>query len=255
VIERETPFGLLVAYALPPPTDAELSALWAMLHPEEQQLGAAYGPRRRLTFAGGRVALRRALSVSGLSVPAAILRTSRGAPLLPPGISGSISHKGSVACALVAKEEGGTIGVDVEIEGPDADRFAVLVLTDGERQFVQQRPAEERSFEVVLRLSLKEALYKALDPQVRRYIGFHEVEAWPARGGSARFVLGLEGEAEEMPPEAGADLESGAKAPKGPPEAGADPKSVGPRSTRFEVEGCWFHESGRVFTAARSRLA
>lgn len=219
MLERETAHGLLVAYAIPPPNEREQVELWALLPEQERQLGSAYGAKRRVTFAAGRVALRHALARLGLGGSAPILRTARGAPEVPQGASGSISHKSSIACALAAAEEQGAIGIDVELAEPGVDRVAALVLTEIERRAVEDRPSAERSFEVLLRLSLKEALYKAIDPFVQRFVGFREVEAWPELDGSAGFSVG-----------SSEDLR------------------------RLEADGRWFRESGRVFTSARARM-
>jgi 4'-phosphopantetheinyl transferase EntD len=45
--------------------------------------------------------------------------------------------------------------------------------------------ADARAREVLLRFSAKEAIYKALDPFVRRYVGFLEVEVTPRPDGTA----------------------------------------------------------------------
>jgi 4'-phosphopantetheinyl transferase EntD len=49
----------------------------------------------------------------------------------------------------------------------------------------------DRAREVLLRFSAKEAIYKALDPFVRRYVGFGEVAVSPLPDGSARVTPDL----------------------------------------------------------------
>jgi 4'-phosphopantetheinyl transferase EntD len=39
---------------------------------------------------------------------------------------------------------------------------------------------------VILAFALKEAIYKAIDPHLRRYVGFQEVAVWPDAHGGAR---------------------------------------------------------------------
>jgi 4'-phosphopantetheinyl transferase EntD len=64
------------------------------------------------SFIGGRLAMRRALHQSGIADNcSSILKDSFGAPLLPQGILGSISHKQQVAVALVSNTCQGYIGV------------------------------------------------------------------------------------------------------------------------------------------------
>ncbi len=43
----------------------------------------------------------------------------------------------------------------------------------------------------MLRFSIKESIYKALDPYVHRYVGFHEAEVHPDLQGTARVELRL----------------------------------------------------------------
>lgn len=209
ILERENAHGLLVAISVPPATDPE--TLVALLPPEEQVIAAAFGDRRKLTFASGRAVLHHALARLGVAVQGAVLRDDRGAPLFPRGVIGSVSHKESIACALVARAGMGVhIGVDVEKIGAVRPEHGSLILTDAER--VRLRGA----LDLVLALSLKESLYKALDPFVRRYVGFKEVEVFIESDGTARFVLDID---------------------EGP----------------YRAEGTWSEEQGHVITTARVR--
>ena len=57
--------------------------------------------------------MREALLRVEIDAPA-VLTDSRGAPVLPAGVSGSISHKTKLAVALVARESRARLGVDIE---------------------------------------------------------------------------------------------------------------------------------------------
>ena len=76
------------------------------------------GSRRHITFLGGRVALNLAISnCLGTQVPHPIGRDIYGAPILPPGVAGSISHKNSFAVGIAAPSSEGCVrmlGVDIE---------------------------------------------------------------------------------------------------------------------------------------------
>jgi 4'-phosphopantetheinyl transferase EntD len=61
-------------------------------------------------------------------------------------------------------------------------------LTGRELAEIAHLSGEERGREVLLRFSAKEAVYKAIDPFVRRYVGFLEVEVSPRPDGSAAFA-------------------------------------------------------------------
>jgi enterobactin synthetase component D len=167
--------GRCVAVTLPA-EEAEVTA-WAAerLLPAECAAAAGLGPVRRRAWVGGRVALREALARIGKTAPA-ILADDRGAPVLPRGMVGSISHKDRVAVALAAATDGaGRVGVDVEIDAPRARDIAAKVLRPEELAELAGMGAEERARAVLLRFSAKEAVYKALDPYVRRYVGFLEI--------------------------------------------------------------------------------
>lgn len=145
------------------------------VHEEEWRVAAAFGAVRRRTWLGGRIALREALGRLSAPTGQPIGSTARGAPILPPGFVGSVSHKSKVAVGLVAPDRGQYVGVDVEEPGPPRLHLAPRLLTPSERDELARLPEPDRGFELILRFSAKEALYKAIDPWVQRYVGFQEV--------------------------------------------------------------------------------
>jgi enterobactin synthetase component D len=188
------------------------------LRPEEIAMAAGWSEARRRSFVAGRTALRMALDRAGIDAPA-ILADDRGAPRLPAGVAGSISHKESVAVALVAQETVARIGVDVEPDEPIRVDIARRVLTPEELVEIEPLVDPERGRAVRLRFSAKEAVYKAIDPFVRRYVDFHEV--------SLRMV------AEEGRAEVQAHLARG----EGP----------------FDIDVRWWRRDGVILTSARAR--
>lgn len=130
----------------------------------EIEIASRLSPTRRREFVAGRTALRELL---GQPVP--ILADDRGAPVLPTGWVGSISHKGPRAAAIVAPGDHGFVGIDLEVAAPPRQPIERRVLTPREQ-------AVARGREVTLHFAIKEAIYKAIDPIVRRYVGFTEVE-------------------------------------------------------------------------------
>jgi enterobactin synthetase component D len=168
-----------------PDAPGEIDALAdAVLAPEERDFAAGLVAHRRRTWVGGRVAMRQALSRSGLEARA-VLADGRGAPMLPAGVAGSISHKDNLAAALVAIDAG-HVGVDIEIDARRAIDIASRVLTDEEAAELAVLDVGARAREVLLRFSAKESIYKALDPYVRRHVGFKEVRVVPLAGGGVR---------------------------------------------------------------------
>ena len=140
---------------------------------DEVAIAAALGPVRRREFVSGRAALR-----SLLGEPVAIVADDRGAPQLPAGWVGSISHKGERAAALIAPAGQGFVGLDIELAAPPRQPIEKRILTPRE----QQRVSDGR--DVTRHFAIKEAIYKAIDPMVRRYVGFTEVELEIAADGS-----------------------------------------------------------------------
>ena len=151
--------------------DAAADAALAALAGAEQARAAGLGAVRRRAYVAGRTARRLALGDAGDPVAAALVADDRGAPVLPPGWIGSVSHKAGVAAALVAPAGAGRIGVDLERAAPPRGDIAPRVLTA--RELAQ---LDDRGRGVTLRFSIKEAIYKAIDPYLRRYVGFTEVE-------------------------------------------------------------------------------
>jgi enterobactin synthetase component D len=200
---RELPFGTCVGIALPAidragraSDEADPFELPSVLHAEEVAFARGLSPIRRVGWVGGRVALRAALAAVGVDAAAPILATPRGAPQLPPGAVGSVSHKSDLAVALAARAAGAsaaTLGIDVEMPRSLKQDIARHVLTSDERVALPAGgPA--RDAQVLLLFSAKEAIYKALDPWVRRFVSFQEAAIARASGGLAATVTLAPGE-------------------------------------------------------------
>lgn len=187
LVESDVDEGRLVAVALG--DDVESSpqgAHTADLHPDEHVLLESLPPRRARTWAGGRLALRRALGDAHRDHP--ILADDRRAPMLPAGVVGSIAHKDPIAVALAARSPDLRVGVDVELVA----RLPTLRLTSkilrADEDGLLQGGDVERARALLLAFSAKEAIYKAIDPFLRRYVGFHEVRL---QGDPGRYEVEL----------------------------------------------------------------
>ncbi|MBP8807163.1 MAG: 4'-phosphopantetheinyl transferase superfamily protein [Kofleriaceae bacterium] len=146
--------------------------------PEEVAAAAHLGPARRREYLAGRRALRAALADLGVTAPA-IGADPRGAPIVPAPMVGSISHKGELALAVAAPADGWTVGVDLERRAPRTIDLSRRVLTDRELAALADRDDDARRRAVVQAFAIKEAIYKAIDPFLGRYVGFREVAVWP----------------------------------------------------------------------------
>lgn len=114
--------------------------------------------------------------------------------MVPGGAVGSISHKRDLAVGMAAVDDGWTLGVDIEAHKQltrDISRRVLMPveLTELDRLGLA---GYERTLAVLMRFSIKEALYKAIDPFVRRYVGFREVSVHPTPSGEVTVHLHLD---------------------------------------------------------------
>lgn len=166
------PFGVLAAVHLPPGLEPVPPEVLARVDPAEARHAEGLRGRRQIEWTGGRLALREAARAAGIALPA-VLPGPRGEPVLPAGVQASVSHKRTIALALVAAG-GATLGLDVEEREPPRPAIAPRVLRDEERAAVEALPEPLRWPAIVARFAIKEAIYKALHPHVRRYVAFSE---------------------------------------------------------------------------------
>lgn len=183
-----TPHGRCVLVSV---TD-DLAPVESALHPDELAATLAMSAVRRRNFVMGRHALRLALrgesggghwnegrggdgALDSAGSLGPVLTDDRGAPIIPTGMTGSISHKGDVAAAIGGAATGGFLGIDIERAAAPRLDIAQRILTERERRGLPSHP-EARGRAVTLRFAVKEAIYKAVHPVLRRYVGFTEVE-------------------------------------------------------------------------------
>ena len=181
---RALPHGIAAALHLPPSPDPVAPAVLERLLPEERRHAESLGGFRQVQFVGGRIAMGMLFHELGFRrVP--VLSDEHGAPRLCSGLVGSITHKQDLVVALMARGGGG-LGVDLEETDRDRMGIAPRVLRPEELEAVQALPPERRWCDTVVRFSVKEAVYKALHPFLKRYIGFGEVAVWPSPEGLDR---------------------------------------------------------------------
>lgn len=129
---------------------------------------------RRGEWIGGRLCLGHAISLISRVRPP-MLPTVAGAPTVPAGVAGSVSHKGPLALAIAARTNGG-LGVDVECASSHDAGIERKVLTRLERDRVAQQGDRDVWRYVLAHFSLKEAVYKALSPADQVDLEFDNVE-------------------------------------------------------------------------------
>ncbi len=183
--------GIVLGVSLPPGREPVPEAILCQLHPDEQAYARDLKGFRQPHWVGGRLAAQAALQLLGAN-SAPILSDPWGAPTCRPDLSISISHKRHMAVALVARKEHGVIGVDLEDLEPARQGIAERILRPVELEAVHALPPERQWTAIVQRFSIKEAVYKALAPRLRRYIDFAEAEVHPHTDGVAEVRLFLQ---------------------------------------------------------------
>lgn len=198
-LDIELPEGRCVGVSfsdLPDPTLAaslgENKNHWmhSAYHPKELTYGLQLSDVAATSFWLGRLAMRIALEFPDYP----ILKDSFGRPQLDGRSCGSISHKGSCGVALISNNTmAATVGVDLEFTSrPGKRSIAPRVLTQSERESLGYIPGVSVEEEILLRFSLKEAIYKAVHPILCQYVGFQEAEVFPHPDGTASCTWNLE---------------------------------------------------------------
>lgn len=186
VLERILPSGVVVASAFDDIADARP-------YPKEEASIDGAVEKRRLEFVTARACAREALA--RLDLPSqAILSGSRGEPLWPEGVVGSITHcEGYRACALARATDLVTIGVDAEVNEPLPKGVLGDIALPQEQHWIGSLARDTRGVNWDrLLFSIKESVYKAWFPLARRWLDFEDaVVAIDREGGtfSARLLV------------------------------------------------------------------
>lgn len=141
--------------------------------------------QRRRTFVAGRLCAEWLLRQAGRVEPAAIAIGADGQPVWPVGWRGSITHDDQHAYVVLgrggdgadgADDSDGGIGIDTEqrVDEDGLRSIAAMCCTAAERQ--RWLGGTNDRLTATLLFCAKEALYKAIHPQVRRFVEFTEVQ-------------------------------------------------------------------------------
>jgi 4'-phosphopantetheinyl transferase EntD len=150
------------------------------LLPEEAAATRDWTPQRQLQFAAGRLCARRGLARIGCS-PCPILFDTDGAPVWPPGVVGSISHKRQHCIAVIGRSSAvRSLGVDLERDiiepaETEAEIARRVCGTASERRQASLLRGTVRSPGTLL-LSAKEAFFKFQFPLTRTQLDWADVE-------------------------------------------------------------------------------
>lgn len=200
---RAWPLPLPAAFAPALGAGALLGCEGEPLPSDFEQAGAAWParlesavPKRRREYLAGRLAAASALSQLGPRPcgPGDLATRDDRLPEWPHGVCGSISHSGALAVAWVAPAQGpaacGGVGVDVEhwLSAERCERLQQRIAPELAQLDLAALPGTAA---LTLAFSAKESLFKALYPQVRRYLGFDAAQVLEIEPGGAALRLRL----------------------------------------------------------------
>lgn len=168
-LARLFPSGVVVCVAEPAMYRAEL-------FPEEAAAVIGAVTKRREDFAAGRAAARRALAALG--IPAAPLpRCERRSPVWPKGFVGSITHCAGFCAAVAASDATAlSLGLDAEANTPLDRELEAMICSPAEMLSFARLPSPAAGDWLKLAFSAKEAYYKCVDPILREFLDFRDVE-------------------------------------------------------------------------------
>lgn len=186
-------FCVVVSKSSGKDTNDDVTALGGFIHPDEAVFANERGSQSKFrlsNFIGGRIALRKAITLAtGSADMFPILPNEWGAPSLPNGLIGSISHKDDIMVG-VASTGDGQLGVDIErCTNKAAQALSRRILTGRERERLGRIPSISAEEEILLLFSLKESVFKALHPLLKRHIEFLEVEIEPLPDNTAKLTF------------------------------------------------------------------
>jgi 4'-phosphopantetheinyl transferase EntD len=151
------------------------------LDPQEAILVAGVSNKRRRDFTLGRGCAREALAALGYD-EAVIGKGEDGAPLLPAGVVGSITHTKGYAAALVAEARHFSgVGLDAERVGGVTEDLWPRLFDGAERDHLLGLDPASRHAMATLFFSAKEACYKAWAGNGA--LLFREIHVVPEEGG------------------------------------------------------------------------
>ena len=127
--------------------------------------------KRKAEHLAGRIAAAHALGAIHERAIAGI--GPSGEPLWPEGVSGSITHSGAQAMAVVVRHQDALLGIDCEAILPDREAREIQDgIVDAQEAMYLTHSGYPFALALTLAFSAKEWLFKALFPQVKIFMGF-----------------------------------------------------------------------------------
>lgn len=145
------------------------------LFPEERPAIARAVESRRREFITTRGCARTALRSLG-HPPVGIARGASGAPIWPVGVVGSLTHcDGYRGAAVGSTDRWSMIGIDAEPHAPLPSDVGNLIVSTAEQIGTRAIASANGVHADRVVFSAKEAVYKAVHPVLRCWVGFDDV--------------------------------------------------------------------------------
>lgn len=151
--------------------------------------------KRQAEFLAARLCAREALRLQTGQAQTPTQQAHSRAPLWPKHSCGSMSHSHNICATIVGdSRHWQSLGLDIEkpIKVERAQRLAKTILTPDEYSVYHSFDPQQRALYLTLAFSLKESLFKALNPLTNSYFGFYDAQVLslePAHQGRVRLRL------------------------------------------------------------------
>ncbi len=160
------PDNTVIAMSLGAPADFEL-------HPEEQSLTGSMAKKRLEDFKSSRYVASLALNQLGYENFPLLINQHRG-PVWPRTVVGSLTHCDGIAFAVANYNSAvRSIGIDLEAYTTMAPNLYRMICSEQELTHLQQFEQPELMAKVIF--SVKESIYKCLNPLLNEWIDFKDV--------------------------------------------------------------------------------
>lgn len=152
--------------------------------------------KRQAEYLSARLCARQALLVQTGKAGLPIQQENSRIPLWPAHSCGSLSHSHGIAAAIVGSRQNWcSLGLDIEkpLKSERAERLFSTILTVTEQQYYQRLNQQDAAWYLTCAFSLKESLFKALNPLTHVYFTFQDAQVVDfklADVGSVRVRLG-----------------------------------------------------------------
>ena len=151
--------------------------------------------KRQAEYLSARLCAREALRIQTGQISLPVQQANSRAPSWPPHTCGSLSHSHGISAAIIGESvHWRSLGVDIEkpIKVERAERLSSTILTATEQEHFKHLDPQHAAWYLTYVFSLKESLFKALNPLTGVYFTFQDAQVLncvSAESGSTQLRL------------------------------------------------------------------